>query len=119
MAVFDTNIIVDYLNGHPPARTELDAVKHPLASIISWAEVLVGIPEDTRPVVEAFFAERFEVVPLDEEVARQAVRFRLEKKLKLLDAVVLATAFMRNTVLVTRDTDFKADDPLVRIPYRL
>lgn len=119
MTAFDTNIVIDYLNGNILALRELDAAKHPIISIITWAEVLIGVPENTRAPIESFFGERFDVVPVDQDVARHALRLRMERKLKLLDAIVLATAYVRNTVLVTRDTDFKADDPLVRIPYKL
>jgi predicted nucleic acid-binding protein len=82
-------------------------------------EVLVGVPADARGAVEDFFAEHCEVVPVGEDVARQAIVFRMERKLKLLDALVLATAYVKSQVLVTRDTDFKPDDPLVRMPYKL
>jgi predicted nucleic acid-binding protein len=119
MAVFDTNIIIDYLNGHVPAKTEFDAVGRPAVSIITWMEVLVGVPADARAEVEGFLADRCDVLEIDEEIARHAVRLRTDRKLKLLDAIVLATAFSRNQVLVTRDSGFRADDPLVRIPYRL
>jgi len=119
MAVFDTNIIIDYLNGHAPARTEFDAVRRPVVSIITWMEVLVGVPADARVEVEEFLADRCDIALIDEEVARHAVIFRTDRRLKLLDAIVLATAFSRNQVLVTRDSGFKADDPLVRIPYHI
>ena len=119
MAVFDTNIIIDYLNGHAPARTEFEAVRRPVVSIITWMEVLVGVPADARADVEAFLADRCDVVPIDQEIARHAVVFRADRRLKLLDAIVLATAFSRNQVLVTRDSGFKAGDPLVRIPYHI
>jgi hypothetical protein len=59
------------------------------------------------------------VVPVDEEIARHVVALRIDRKLKLLDAIVLATAYVKNPVLITRDTDFKADDPLVKMPYKL
>jgi predicted nucleic acid-binding protein len=119
VAVFDTNIIIDYLNGYPKAQREFDAALSPLVSIISLMEVLVGVPADVRVEVEAFFAERCKVVPVDGEIARHAITLRIDRKLKLLDAIVLATAYAKNQVLITRDTDFKADDPLVKIPYKL
>jgi hypothetical protein len=45
---------------------------------------------------------------------------RKQRKLKLPDAIILATAQTADRLLITRNTrDFPADDPSVRIPYRL
>ena len=41
-ALFDTNILVDYLNAVPKARTELQRYPEKAISIISWMEVMVG-----------------------------------------------------------------------------
>lgn len=119
MAVFDTNIIIDYLNGHAKARVEFEAVRRPVVSIVTWMEVLVGVPEDVRPMVEEFFQDSCDVISVDDQIARHAVAFRAKKKLKLLDAIVLATAFSRNQALITRDSGFNESDPLVRIPYKI
>lgn len=119
MAVFDTNIVIDYLNGCLPARRELEAVRKPVVSIVTWMEVLAGIPEELRARVEEFFADTCEVVPVTKEVASHAIHFRREMRLKLLDAVVLATAYLRNEILVTRDKGFAVAGPLVRVPYAI
>ena len=41
-ALFDTNILVDYLNGSGEARQELARHERKAISVITWAEVLVG-----------------------------------------------------------------------------
>ena len=41
-ALFDTNILVDYLNAVPEARTELQRYTEKAVSIITWMEVMVG-----------------------------------------------------------------------------
>jgi predicted nucleic acid-binding protein len=41
-AVFDTNILVDYLNGFPQAAEELNRYSQRLISQITWMEVLQG-----------------------------------------------------------------------------
>ena len=41
-AVFDTNILIDYLNGIEAARTELNQYSIRQISVISFIEVLVG-----------------------------------------------------------------------------
>jgi predicted nucleic acid-binding protein len=57
-------------------------------------------------------------VELTEEVARRAVDLRQSLRLKLPDAIVLASAEMEGCILVTRKTkDFPANDLRVRFPY--
>ncbi|EBW9044147.1 VapC toxin family PIN domain ribonuclease, partial [Salmonella enterica subsp. enterica serovar Enteritidis] len=50
--LFDTNILIDYLNGLEPAREELRRYDDRFISIVSWMEVLAGtdssVEEETR-----------------------------------------------------------------------
>lgn len=118
-ALFDTNILIDYLRGLPQARAELDRFADPAISIVTWMEVLVGAPEGTEAVTRGWL-DRFVVVPLDAAVAERAVALRRARRLKLPDAIVLASAELGARLLVTRDARaFPADDPGVRIPYRV
>lgn len=41
-AVFDTNILVDYLSGASATRRELDQYEEIAISIVAWMEVLAG-----------------------------------------------------------------------------
>ena len=41
-AVFDTNILIDFLKGNTDARAELDRYESPAVSLVSWMELLVG-----------------------------------------------------------------------------
>jgi predicted nucleic acid-binding protein len=53
-------------------------------------------------------------------VAERSFLVRKQRKLKLPDAIILATAERSDRLLITRNSrDFPADDPGVRIPYRL
>ena len=45
-ALFDTNILIDYLNGVDAAKTELARYERPAISVISWIEVLAGTKPD-------------------------------------------------------------------------
>jgi len=118
-ALFDTNILIDYLNGVDAAKTELARYARPAISVISWIEVLAG----TKPVVEAEtrkFLAIFERVELSEAIADRAVDLRRSAKMRVPDAIILATARVENLVLVTRNTkDFPADQPGIRMPYRI
>lgn len=116
-ALFDTNIIVDYLNGIPEARDELDRYADKAISIITHMEVMIGADAGVEEATRAFLAG-FELVPLDGTVAERAIALRRHHRMKLPDAVVWASAQVNDLLLVTRNTrDFPSDDPGVREPY--
>jgi hypothetical protein len=57
---------------------------------------------------------------VNEKVADRAVRLRQKHRLKLPNAITWASAQIHPMLLVTRDTKaFPADDPGVRMPYRI
>ena len=53
-ALFDTNILIDYLNGIQPAKTELDRYSDKAISLITWMEVMVGATPETEGIVRGF-----------------------------------------------------------------
>jgi len=66
------------------------------------------------------FLDGFTLVGLNETVAERAVTLRRQYRLRLPDAIVWASAQVQSMLLVTRDTKgFPADDPGVRMPYRV
>ena len=118
-ALFDTNILIDYLNAISQARTELDRYDHKAISVITWMEVMVGADIRVTAETSAFLSD-FQVIAIDESVAELAVQLRRSHRIKLPDAIVWASAQAQSMLLVTRNTkDFPADDPSVRIPYQL
>ena len=118
-ALLDTNILIDYLNGIPAARKELALYADPAISIVTWMEVMCGAGEDLAATTRSFL-NRFETLPIDNEIAERAVVVRRERRLKLPDAIILATALHTGLTLVTRNSkDFGARTPGIRIPYRL
>ena len=118
-ALFDTNILIDHLNGVAKAGTEIALYRDRAISAVSWIEVLVGATSQTEAAVRALLGE-FVVVPLDEAVAERAVQLRRQYRLKLPDAITLASAQISGRLFVTRDEkDFSEGNPGVRIPYRL
>ena len=48
-AVFDTNIVIDALDGVPKADAEFSRYERVFISRITWMEVLVGAQVDLRP----------------------------------------------------------------------
>jgi len=118
-ALFDTNILVDYLNAVPEARTELQRYTERAISIITWMEVMVGADGDLETPTRNFL-NSFDVVAVDQQIAERAVGLRRGHRIKLPDAVIWATAQAHAMLLVTRNTkDFPNDDPGVRAPYKL
>ncbi len=119
IAAFDTNIIVDALNGVMDANAEYNRYERVLISRITWIEVLVGAREDEDQLRD-FLDSHFEIIPLDQEVAEVAIRLRREQHLRIPDAIILATALVNNTILVTRNTkDFKPEWDSIRVPYMI
>ena len=118
-AVFDTNILIDHLNGFAEAKTELSFYSERLISVISWMEVMVGTSAENETAAEQFL-NNFRVVGLVGEVALLGVSLRREHRLKLPDAIIYATSQAENCLLITRNTkDFGTSFPNVRVPYEL
>jgi len=66
------------------------------------------------------FLSRFTQVAIDSEIAAMAIALRRERRLRLPDAIIQASARCNDALLVTRNSkDFPADDPGVRMPYSL
>jgi predicted nucleic acid-binding protein len=117
-ALFDTNILIDYLNGVPAAEALIDKTRHRMVSVVTWMEVLAGArTRDEEDVIEMFLRD-FKLVEISRPVARGAVALRKGRRLRLPDAIILATAQHESAVLITRNTrDFPAGDPGVHVPY--
>jgi len=119
-AVFDTNILVDYLNGITAASRELDQYEEIAISIVTWMEVLVGADDAEEEAVMREFLSRFKIQPLEKAVAERAIKIRRQHKLKMPDAIVWATAKELGRILVTRNTkDFSGKDAGIRVPYQI
>lgn len=117
--VFDTNIVIDWLLDRPAATAELQRYRRHRISRITWIEVLAGEPLETRDQVQDLLSA-FEMIEIDSRIAATAADIRHRTRMKLLDAVILATAQVNGAILVTRNTkDFPAAMPGIRIPYTL
>jgi predicted nucleic acid-binding protein len=118
-ALFDTNIVIDYLSGVQDAFNELSVYTDRAVSIGTWMEVMVGAKPDSEAQTRAVL-NMFVLLPLTADVAERAVFERRQSRMKLPDAIILATAHQTGRILITRNTkDFSASHPLIRIPYRI
>ncbi len=119
-ALFDTCILVDYLKGIPAAEKELARFDDKAISVITWMEVMVGTNEVTERKTDYWLTHAFEVIDVDKAISVQAVTVRKNRKVKLPDAVIFATAQCTNRLFVTRNTkDFSPDEVVIRIPYQI
>lgn len=118
-AVFDTNIVIDALNGVEQADEEYNRYEHVLISLVTWMEVMVGAEGDDAELRD-FLETHFEIMPLDSVTAENAVQLRREHNIRLPDAIIWGTSKTHNAVLVTRNTkDFNPDLEGIRLPYKL
>jgi predicted nucleic acid-binding protein len=119
-ALFDTNILIDYLNGVERAKEEIERARERFISIVTWMEVLAGAHDaDEEDVIDLFLRD-FTVVDLTRRIARDAVGIRRAHRIRLPDAIVWASARSESAVLVTRNTkDFPKSASGVRVPYLL
>jgi len=116
--LIDSNIVIDVLAGVPQSLSEVRRYKDRAISIVTWIEVVAGLREEELELRE-FLASNFPVVALSMEIAEEATVLRRTTRLKLTDAVILATAHIEGRVLLTRNTrDFSAGGS-VQIPYEL
>jgi predicted nucleic acid-binding protein len=117
-ALFDSDILIDYLVGEVKADIELKRYSIRLISIVSWSEVMIGAVSSDEETKCRGFLSSFSIIPFDLAIAEEAARIRRGTRIKLPDAIIWATAKTNGALLVTRNTrDFPADDPFVRIPY--
>ena len=118
--IFDTSILIDYLNGREEARAELALYDDPAISVVTWMEVQIGAQSGGEQEVLRGFLNRFRLISLTGEVAENAVALRRRHRICLPNAIIRATALVEPCLLVSRNTrDFPVNHPGVRVPYRL
>lgn len=78
-ALFDTNIVVDYLNSIPEGREEFERYDNPSISIVTWMEVLIGVPPEAADATREFLSS-LDVLPIDDLVAERVIFLRQKRK---------------------------------------
>jgi predicted nucleic acid-binding protein len=118
-ALFDTNVLIDYLNTVPQADQELARYSDKAISIITWIEVMAGASRAVEAGTRSFLDD-FEILQLDERISEEAAAIRRNHRVKLPDAIIWASARISGLLLVTRNVkDFPRGEPGIRMPYKL
>lgn len=117
--ILDTNILIDFLKGEAQAATYVLIPGGADISVITWIEVMSEVRPEEDIVARKLLAG-LRVLQLTGRVAEEAAAIRRARRLKLPDAVILATARLAGGTLVTRNTkDFAPSEPGVLVPYAL
>ena len=119
-ALFDTNILIDYLQGYEAAAKEFARYDEHVISRITWMKVLVDAETSDEENSARTLLEMFTVVDVNLAISEEAIRLRKKDRLRLPDAIILATANINRCLLVTRNTkDFDPKNPSIRVPYKI
>ncbi len=122
VVVLDTNIIIDFLLGRDQAKLLFNSYKEKttkmMISIITVIEILVGIFDPEKQKKVRLWLDSFHTVSVESDIVGVAVLLRQQFKLKVPDALIIATAKYHGGTLVTRDRDFSRI-PGVYYPYTL
>ncbi len=119
----DSNVIIDYVSNRIPEKSakQLDNYFNSnfSVSIISKIEVLGFNTQKYELEQLESFIQLSSIEYIDEAVADKTIEIRRKKRIKLPDAIIAATALVKNCMLLSHNTiDFKKIEGLqVLDPY--
>jgi predicted nucleic acid-binding protein len=106
--LIDSNSIIDYLNGILPeegADLLRDVVNEvPVISFISKIEVLSFKSDEATELLLREFINSSSVIEITNDIIDATINIRKERKIKVPDAIIGATALTLDLTLITRNT---------------
>jgi predicted nucleic acid-binding protein len=101
--VLDTVAVINYLN-HRITLEGLDEAEL-FVSVITELELFSkpGITSGEEETIRSFLSENAFVVELNERIKKETISLRRKTKIKLPDAIVVATSIILGTTLLTFD----------------
>lgn len=117
----DTDILIDYLRGMPPAVQYLEASDADLnLSVVNVAELHAGVRDDEREAVNTLL-ECFKIIPLDKDIAVRGGLLRRDygksHGVELADALIAATVESLGCTLATLNRKHYPMISSVTVPY--
>jgi predicted nucleic acid-binding protein len=127
VALFDTNILIDFLKGYKPAIEELEYWDEAIISAITWMELMAGVGDRDDEGCLRELLSNFRVIHTDDHIMEFAAALRrgsiqLGRKVALPDTIIMATGQFHSDVVITRNKkDFRLirHTGKLRIPYEL
>lgn len=124
--LLDSNVVISYLNGSIPVSgmqmLNIIADADPLISIITKMETLgFKFQSAGEQNLTETFVSGSTILGIDDKVVSKTIDIRRKGIIKLPDAIIAATAFINDLILLTRNTkDFSKIDGLQIInPFEL
>lgn len=103
--LIDTNISLEYVSGTLPVKSH-NFIQRAIndrftISVINWIEVLVH-ESVTQGLID--FMDLANTLQLTNDVEKRTIDLRRQKKIKLPDAIIAATALVHGLTLISRNT---------------
>jgi len=106
--LIDSDILIDYLRGFSDSRDFLFDLKRKgilIISTINIVEIYSGKEIKNRKkkeIIDRFLSE-FEIISLEENLAKEAGRIRMTYQIPFADAIIAASAIKSKSFLATRN----------------
>ncbi len=120
--LIDTDVMIEYLRGAEAAVAFLESLeRRPATSVICVAELMAGIRDAQEEATLQQFLLAFELLPVDEEIARLGGQYRRtympSHNTGLADALIAATATQHGLRLATFNARHYPMFEDVLVPY--
>jgi predicted nucleic acid-binding protein len=127
IALFDTNILIDFLKGYQPAIDEIEYWDDAVISAITGMELMAGAKSGDDDESLAELLGNFRVIHTDDHIMSLAApisraSIQLGPKIALPDTIIMATGQLCSDMIITRNKkDFRLlrNSGKLRIPYEL
>jgi len=116
-AILDSNVIIDAVRNLIDIERSIFQFGQVYISLITYIEVLgYNFKDENEKLLTSQILGMFEIINPDIEIAYLTISYRKMKKIKVPDAIILATAKKLNAILLTSNiADFKNIDAEVII----